>query len=190
MNVLDAAKALNQRALRENWYHVCDPGLSFSEARYDQLLELWRRKSGGRAMPARSEITPRDLKDILRDVLLLERVSQNPSRYKFRLVGTGLYDMAGELTGKMVDEIVPPEHLPRWIECADLILNGGQPLRFLGRVHLEGKEYLNAENLYVPLANDKGEPTFVMGLCRYTPRRAQNEETWENQIASIPGAML
>ena len=98
--------------------------------------------------------------------------------------------MAGELTGKMVEDVVPPEHLPRWIGCGDLILEGGQPLRFIGRVHLEGKEYLNAENLFVPLANDNDEPTFVMGLCRYTPRRSDSEESWENQIASIPGVFL
>jgi hypothetical protein len=63
-------------------------------------------------------------------------------------------------------------------------------MRFLGRVHLEGKEYLDAENLFVPLANDSNEPTFAMGLCRYTPRRSENDQSWENQIASIPGALL
>jgi hypothetical protein len=57
-------------------------------------------------------------------------------------------------------------------------------------VHLEGKEYLDAENLYVPLSNDNDEPTFVMGLCRYTPRRTDDERSWESQIASIPGALL
>jgi hypothetical protein len=29
-----------------------------------------------------------------------------------------------------------------------------------------------------------------MGLCRYTPRRTQEGQSWENQIASIPGALL
>jgi hypothetical protein len=29
-----------------------------------------------------------------------------------------------------------------------------------------------------------------MGLCRYTPRRSQDEESWENQIAAVPGALL
>lgn len=190
MNVLDAAKALNQRAARENWYHVCDPSLAFNDPCYGQLLTLWRTKAGARKMPSRSDMTPRDLKDILRHVLVLERISQNPSRYKFRLVGTGLTQMAGELTGKTVDEVVPPEHLPRWVECGDLVLDGGQPQRFLGRVHLEGREYLNAENLFVPLANDNQEPTFVMGLCRYTPRCSDNEMSWENEIASIPGGLL
>ena len=190
MNVFAAARALNQRAAREKWYHLCDPTLAFSDPCYNQLLDLWRRKAGDRKMPARSEMTPRDLKDILRNILLVERVSQNPSHYKFRLVGTGLTHMAGELTGKTIEEIVPPEHQPRWIECCDLILDGGQPMRFLGHVHLEGREYLDAENLYVPLANDNGEPTFAMALCRYTPRRSESEESWENQIASIPGALL
>ena len=63
-------------------------------------------------------------------------------------------------------------------------------MRFLGRVHLAGKEYLNAENLFVPLANDNNEPTFVMGLCRYTPRHTESNESWESQVASIPGALL
>ena len=62
-------------------------------------------------------------------------------------------------------------------------------MRFLGRVHLEGKEYLDAENLFVPLADDNDEPTFIMGLCRYTPRRTEADESWENQIASIPAAL-
>jgi len=30
----------------------------------------------------------------------------------------------------------------------------------------------------------------VMGLCRYTPRHSESEETWESQVASIPGALL
>jgi hypothetical protein len=154
------------------------------------LLDLWRAKAGAREMPVRSDMTPRDLKTLLRNILVLERVSREPSRYKFRLVGTGLHNMAGELTGKMVDEVVPREHLPRWVECGDLILDGGQPMRFIGRVHLEGKEYLNAENLFVPLANDNNEPVFIMGLCRYTPRHSESDQSWESQIASIPAAFL
>src|SRR5579872_4448221 len=141
MNLTAAVRALNERAIRERWYHICDPTLSFSEPCYMQLLELWEHKAGTRKMPTRSDMTFRELKDLLRNILVLERLSQNPSRYKFRLVGTGLHNMAGELTGKMIDDVVPAEHLPRWVGCADLILEGGQPLRFVGRVHLEGKEY-------------------------------------------------
>jgi hypothetical protein len=190
MNVLDAVKALNQRATRESWYHVCDPSLAFREPSYQKLLELWRAKAGDRPMPRRSEITPRDLKDVLRNILLFERVEKTPSRYRVRLIGTSLTSMAGDLTGKMIEEILPVDQLERWVACGDLILDGGQPMRFLGRVHLSGKEYLNAENLFVPLANEADDPVFVMGFCRYTPRHAESEESWESQVASIPGALV
>ena len=50
-------------------------------------------------MPSRSDITPRDLKDILRNVLLFERVSQNPSHYRWRLIGTALTSILRVYTG-------------------------------------------------------------------------------------------
>ena len=141
-------------------------------------------------MPTRSEMTARDLKDFLRDIVLFRRESTNPSRYSWRLIGTGLTDIVGHHTGQTFEESVPAEHLERWIETCDLILEGEQPLRVRGRVHIRGREYLDAENLYVPLANDNDVPTFAMALCRYTPRSAHDDESWENQIASIPGGLL
>ena len=74
MNVLDSVKALNQRAAREHWYHACDPSLTFSDPSYDKLLALWRAKAGDRPMPRRVEISARDLKDVLRHLMLFERV--------------------------------------------------------------------------------------------------------------------
>lgn len=190
MNVVAIAKALNQKAAKEKWYHYCDPTLAFSDSSYDQLLNLWKSKAAGRQMPRRSEITARDLKDVLRNIVIFERMQRNPSRYRWRLIGTSLTGMAGDNTGKMFEETLPPEHLPRWIECSDLVLDGGQPIRFLGHVHLQGREYLDAENLFVPLANDVDEPTFMMGFCRYTPRCSDSEESWENRIAPLSSGLV
>jgi hypothetical protein len=190
MNVLAAARALNQKAAQQKWHHFCDPGLAFTDGFYDRFLEIWRTKAGDLPMPARSHLTPRDLKDVLRNIVVFERVAKSPARYMFRLIGTALTEVAGHVTGKTFEECVPSELVPRWNECGDLVLEGHQPLRFIGRVHLRGREYLDAEHLYVPLANDAGEPTFIMGLCRYTPRRTDSEESWEHQIASIPGSLL
>jgi hypothetical protein len=190
MNLHDAVKAFNQRAAREQWYYYCDPALRFSDSHYDALLGLWRTKASGRPMPRRSDFTPRDLKDVLRNIVIFERSERNPPHYRVRLVGTGLTELAGDRTGKMIDEVVPPDHAARWVECFELILAVGQPLHFLGRVHLKGREYLDAENLFVPLADGNDEPTFVMGLCRYAPRRSQDDQSWETRIASISGALL
>ncbi len=190
MNVQAAAKALNRKAAEQKWHHFCDPTLTFSDSFHEVFLSLWQTKAGNRAMPARSEITPRDLKDFLRNLVVFQRDATNPSHYSWRVIGTGVTDILGHHTGKTFEESVPADLLSRWVECCDLILDGGKPLRFLGRVHLRGREYLDAEHLYVPLANDNNEPSFIMGLCRYTPRRSENDESWENQIASIPGGLL
>ena len=141
-------------------------------------------------MPSRSELTPRDLKNFLRNVVIFERESMDPLRFRWRIIGTGITDVLGHNTGKTFEESVPPDLLTRWNECGSLILDGQQPLRFIGRVHLQGREYLDAEHLYVPLSNDDGEPAFILGLCRYTPRRSEADETWESQLASVPPEIL
>ena len=190
MNVMATAKQLNQQAAREKWHHFCDPTLSFTAPIYDGLLSTWRAKAAGGRMPARSEISPRDLKEVLRNIVLFERDTANPTRYYWRLAGQSVAEILGSHTGKSFEESVPPHLLPRWIASMNLILDGGQPLRFFGRVHINGREYLDAEHLYVPLANDNQVPAYIMGLCRYTPRYTEDEQSWESQIASMPGGLL
>ena len=122
--------------------------------------------------------------------MLVERNPSNPSSSSWRLTGTSLTEILGSHTGESFEKSVAPEHLPRWIESLNMILDSEQPWRFLGRVHLQGREYLHAEHLYLPLANDNQVPTFIMGLCRYTPRLAEDDQLWENELASIPGGLL
>ena len=190
MNIQAEATALNRKYVEQKWHYFCDPTLAFTDPFYIRFLDLWRAKAGTASMPARSAMTPRDLKDVLRNIVVVQRDGANPSHYSWRVIGTGLTEILGHNTGKTLEDSVPPELLSRWIECGDLVLDGGQPLRFIGRVHLQGREYLDAEHLYAPLANDGGEPTYIMALCRYTPRRFADEESWENQIAPLAGALL
>ena len=188
MNIQAAATALNRKYVEQKWHYFCDPTLAFTDPFYIRFLELWRTKAGSRPMPTRSDLSPRDLKDCLRNIVIFQR--DTPSHYSWRVIGTGLTDILGHNTGKTLEESVPPQLLLRWVECGDLVLDGGQPLRFLGRVHLQGKEFLDAEHLYVPLSNDAGVATYIMGLCRYTPRKFTDEESWESHIASLAETRL
>ena len=45
MNILAAAKNFNENAIRENWNHVCDPTLAFSDPCYEKFLTIWRSKA-------------------------------------------------------------------------------------------------------------------------------------------------
>jgi hypothetical protein len=190
MNVIEAAKAYNQKAVSQQWHQFCDPTLAFTDTSYEDMLSLWYAKAGDWKMPARSDMTARDLKNFLRHILLFERIQKNPSRYLWRLSGTRVTEIVGHHTGETLEQSVPSEHLERWTESFDLILNSEQPWRFFGRVRIKGREYLHAEHLHLPLANDNGEPTFIMGLCRYTPLYAETDDLWENELASLPGGLL
>jgi hypothetical protein len=190
MNITTVVRALNQKAVQQGVHHFCDPTLSFSDPIYERFLSLWRSKAASRPMPIKSEISPRDLKGFLSNIVICHRVSKRPSSYIWRLVGSNVVQIVGHITGKTFEDSAPSENVARWIECCDLVLDGGQPMRFLGRVHLTGREYLGAENVFVPLANDEGQPTFVMGMCRYTPRHSDDEESWKLLIASIGNGPL
>lgn len=190
MNVIAAAKAFNQRANSQNWHIACDPTLAFSDHFYSQLLGVWREKAGARPMPLRSQMTPRDLKDYLRHIVLVQREEKDPSRYRWRLIGTSVTDIVGHHTGKLFDDTIPTEHLLRWNKVCDLVLDSELPWRFLGRVQIRGREYLKAEHLYLPLADDNEAPRYVMGLCRYQPWLQDNDPLSEDEVFSLPGALL
>ncbi len=58
-------------------------------------------------MPKRSDLTPRDLKDILRNILLFEKTFPIIRRnYRWRLIGTALTSVLGENTGKTFEESI------------------------------------------------------------------------------------
>lgn len=190
MDVIAAAQAYNRKAVSLEWHQFCDPTLAFTEEGYGEMLSLWREKARGRTMPTRNDMTARDLKNLLRHILLFERVQKIPSRYRWRLSGTRVTEVVGHHTGETLEESVPAEHLERWTQSFDLILASEQPWRFFGRVRIKGREYLHAEHLHMPLANDNGEPAYIMGLCRYKPLCAETDDLWENELASLPGGLL
>jgi len=189
MDVITAAKAFNKRAQAKHWHMACDPTLAFTDAFYTRFLGIWQQKAGTRKMPARSDMTARDLKDYLRHIVMVQREAEEPAKYRWRLIGTSMTEVVGHHTGKLFDDSVPVEHLPVWTETCDMILESEQPWRFLGRVRIRGREYLKAEQLYLPLSDDNGIPNFVMGLCRYQPRHQDNDAFSEDEIFSLPGAL-
>ena len=75
------------------------------QAELRQLHDYWLAKKGQRLAPARSDISPADMRKLLPHVFLLEVVGC-PRRFKFRLAGTEVVERYGEeLTGRFLDEI-------------------------------------------------------------------------------------
>jgi hypothetical protein len=167
MDMQAAAAAFNTRSQAQGWAQLCDPALAFEHRDFAAVRALWAEQARGRAMPSRADMSARVLKTFLPSIGLKERVETDPSRYRWRLMGTKVAQTLGERTGKFADEDATPQVAARWTAGCDLVLEVGQPLRFIGRVLANGKDFLFSELLFMPLAGGDGVPRFVMGFSHY-----------------------
>jgi hypothetical protein len=177
----DAAAAFNARADDEDWQQRCDLSLDFRYPEMSAVFEVWKTQARGRAMPARADLSARALKSYLPRVAIEERVQTDPSRYRWRLIGTQIVQILGERTGKYFEEDAPAKQAARWTASCDLVLGICRPVRFLGRVIVNNKNYLFSDLLFMPLADGAGVPRFVMGFGCYSA---------EKPLAALPRDLL
>ncbi|HEX6977745.1 MAG TPA: PAS domain-containing protein [Alphaproteobacteria bacterium] len=77
-----------------------------ADPRLHTVFAYWNDKRGARAMPARADIEPAELKSVL-PYLMLTDVVDGGARFRYRLCGTAVAEAFGqELTGQYVDEVM------------------------------------------------------------------------------------
>src|SRR5262245_62159149 len=70
-----------------------------------RMHQYWLGKKGGRTMPARSDIDPSEIKDLLPNVIL-SRLEYEPFRVLYKLIGTKAVENAGlDYSGRYLDEL-------------------------------------------------------------------------------------
>ena len=123
-----------------------------------RTLEHWRALKGERAMPARSEISPRDLKHGLRCIHLYEVIDGGVD-FRARLVGTGVYPgLDQDQTGKLVSEHPDPGIRLRFATIMRHVVEAGEPVRSLS-LRLTGSMLhdMRTEGLWLPLGGARVE---------------------------------
>lgn len=84
---------------------VAEPHVGTLEPKLQRLLEYWEAKRLGREMPARSDIDPSDIPDLLPNIYLID-VSYDPNVFRFRLAGTEIVRLfCEEVSGKTIDQL-------------------------------------------------------------------------------------
>jgi hypothetical protein len=90
------------------------------------LLAYWRVKCAGRSMPAPRDISPADIPKCLPHVMLLDMPE---GRLRYRLVGDEIVRAYGiNMTGKLLEEIVPPDRFALASRSYAAVLETGRPL--------------------------------------------------------------
>jgi hypothetical protein len=132
---------------------VIDRSATFTRPATIQALEYWRSVKGDRAMPARADISPAALRGVLPQIGLVDLPGPDdrPTAYVIRLAGDAITRVFGTLTGKPIDQILPPHILERWIACFDAARADAAPVRAASRIAFQNKTWLQAEVLLAPL---------------------------------------
>jgi hypothetical protein len=157
-----SVEALNEAAGAQRWPMIADPGCEFASPLLAELLALWQTEAA-QGVPARQAMTARKLQPFMRNIAIYERIGEGAQRrYRVRLMGSGIVQYYGELTGKYVDEAVPEKYLARWYAVSDITLATHKPVRLLLRADTFDKSYMVAEYLCAPLAAEAGTVKFVL----------------------------
>jgi hypothetical protein len=105
----------NRSAERDGWPSRVDPALAFEALELREALAAWRKAAGDRALPLRTDMTPRLMKHFLSKVALLDIVrAAGQSRFRVRLSGTALERTFGGMSGKFLDECLSEPFRSRW----------------------------------------------------------------------------
>jgi len=117
------------------------------------LYRYWDAKRQGRAMPARSDLDPSEIRKLLPHLTLIERVEQ---RFRYRLVGTTASEELGrDLTGGFVGDYVnPPEYAAAVQAIFARVFATGRPLFTTGEYRSASQAIHAISRLMLPLGDD------------------------------------
>jgi hypothetical protein len=141
--------------------------LDFATPQLSQVAAVWEAKRGGRTMPSRGDIGIRDLKHVLPNVSFMDIVREGPLRFRVRMMGSMMDQLVAPITGRFIDEVVPPHFAQKWTAQWMPAIDGRRMRRAAGRVEFAGRRWYVAESLYAPLAEDGETPDILMVVAFY-----------------------
>lgn len=167
----DPAEILNARAAAEGWPTQFFSRLKFDRPELNGLAAVWREKAKNAPAPHRSDLDARVLKPVLRNITIAESVHEGGQRrFRIRLVGSEIAELFGNHANSYIDEMVPPELLPRWHVPYDTVLESCRPLRVISHFDHPAVNYLTGESLLAPLLDEKGKPTLLIAATYFQSR--------------------
>jgi hypothetical protein len=120
------------------------------------LHTYWLAKCGARAMPAREDIDPSEIKP--------------PNRYRIRLVGTAVVDFLGrEITGQMAGAHMPPDAERTMYRILDTVAETRAPVFRAGKAYWSSeKAFYDFEACFLPLSRDGRAVNLILSGVRPT----------------------
>lgn len=133
------------------------------EPKMHDLYRYWEGKRRGRAMPARADIDPLELRQQLANLILVD-VAGAPPQFRIRLAGTDIVSRYGaELTGKALDDIDLGSDLAAIKEQYEATVFKQTPTYCRHYIETKKHKLLRYERLLMPLSADGSTVNMLLG---------------------------
>jgi hypothetical protein len=133
-----------------------------ADGRIAGVARYWAGLAADGRLPGRADIDPVDIPRLLRNVFLVD-VRAGVPRYVFRLVGTGVVDLLGELTGRPVGTGLDAEEAERVLSHYDRCARDGRPMWREGVLRTRRNRHAGFQRVLLPLAADGRRVDMVLG---------------------------
>ena len=135
-------------------------------------IGYWRRLCDGRPYPTRGEISPRDIRGVLRDTLLIRVL---PDDYEFRIVGDAHVIAYGfSMLNRKLSELneLAGSHRIALKKTYDRVVQRREPYAFRGWLTPGGRNEprIYSESVLLPLGPDAGSVDHILIFSTYAPR--------------------
>jgi hypothetical protein len=145
-----------------------DWGLGFTQTPARLAYEYWSACRVGRAMPSRDDLNPAGMRKFSPHVGLIE-IRADPdghTDYFIRRAGGKWEEVYGPMTGRYIQEFLPPHLEGRWRALFDAVLERNLPVCARTGIEFQKKTWLMAEMFVAPLGRD--EEVNMLLMCFVT----------------------
>ncbi len=139
---------------QENIGEVTGP--PYDHPKLQRLYEYWREKMRDGRLPARGDVDPLEIPELLGSVSLIDVVREREKyRYRFRLFGTQLTEKAQrDYTGEWLDEVLAADRIEELFPSFEEMIRTREPIFRRRALSVAGRQHIGYERLDCPLAED------------------------------------
>jgi hypothetical protein len=138
-----------------------------SAALLQRGLEYWQGKRGARRMPARRDIDPIEIPDLLPNIVLVD-VERDPLDFRYRLIGTAITaHLARDYTGTCFSSLPHQQPGSRVWETGVRVLAEKEPI-FSDIPYVGPDRWVRGYgDLYMPLSENDDDVNMIFGVVQF-----------------------
>ena len=145
------------------------------------VYDYWRSKCRAGRLPSRADIDPTDIVEHLPMISIIETCnSYEKTRYKYRLAGTGFWDMFdAEISGRYIDDLPLGNRCAYWHRVLNRVVELARPSAGVTKPGTPMRGHLAQFWIRLPLSEDGVTVTSILGfdhLVKYSELKQQEVE--------------